>query len=215
LHILFNNAGVGQPPLELLTADEYDLTWGVNCLGPAYFTLLLLPVLLRTSRDANATSPDTKVRVVTTSSITHRLSDVHYDTFRDGAARRKLGKDMLYSQSKRGNILFSLELARRYGDQGITSIAVNPGNCRSPIQRHFNPILRAFLNLFLHPIHLGALTSLWAGTSPETEHMNGSFLIPWARVGAALPEERDPAAGERLWAVIEEQIRESTERSVP
>jgi retinol dehydrogenase-12 len=35
-----------------------------------------------------------------------------------------------------GNIVLALELAKRYGDEGIISTALNPGNIRSDLLRH-------------------------------------------------------------------------------
>jgi NAD(P)-dependent dehydrogenase (short-subunit alcohol dehydrogenase family) len=35
-----------------------------------------------------------------------------------------------------GNVVFARELANRYGDQGIISTALNPGNINSDLPRH-------------------------------------------------------------------------------
>ncbi|KAI0309863.1 hypothetical protein OF83DRAFT_1071382, partial [Amylostereum chailletii] len=51
----------------------------------------------------------------------------------------------------------------------------------------------------------GALTQLWAGTSPEGAEFNGKYLVPWARLGEANPPTQDPKTGERLWEWLEEQ----------
>lgn len=42
------------------------------------------------------------------------------------------------SLQTQGDIVFAHELARLYGEQGIVSTACNPGNLRSPLQRHLN-----------------------------------------------------------------------------
>ena len=44
------------------------------------------------------------------------------------------------NQTFQGNVLFSNELARRYGDQGIVSTSLNPGNLRSDLQRHLGRV---------------------------------------------------------------------------
>lgn len=41
--------------------------------------------------------------------------------------------------------MLSNELARRYGDQGIVSTAVNPGNIKSDIQRHLPAVQKWIL----------------------------------------------------------------------
>jgi NAD(P)-dependent dehydrogenase (short-subunit alcohol dehydrogenase family) len=96
LHVLFNNGGVMVPPIEQLTEDGYDLQFGTNVLGHYYFTILLLPALLA----GTITSGDGKARVVNTSSSTHMFSNMNFDTFTDGLARKKAGTQTLYSQSK-------------------------------------------------------------------------------------------------------------------
>ncbi|PPQ73482.1 hypothetical protein CVT26_010184 [Gymnopilus dilepis] len=189
LHVLFNNAGVMAPPIDQLTAQGYDLQFGTNVLGHFYFTKLLLPSLIAGAKS----SPDGKARVVNTSSFASRLTnDLDFNALTDTPARRKKGSQMMYIQSKFGNVLFSNELARRYGDQGIVSTAVNPGNLRSDLQRHISVIELLLLKPILYPAHYGALTQLWAGTSPEGAELNGKFLIPWARVGVANPATEDP-----------------------
>ena len=132
--------GVMIPPVELLTADEYDLQFGTNVLGHFYFTILLLPILIETAK----ASPEKHVRVVTTSSSGHLFHDstrINYDTVREDTEeqkriRRKVGTQRLYFQSKFGNVLFARELARRYGDQGIVSTSLNPGNIRTELARY-------------------------------------------------------------------------------
>ncbi|KAF7369180.1 hypothetical protein MVEN_00245200 [Mycena venus] len=126
LHILYNNAGIMVPPIELVTSDGYDLTFGTNMVGHFYLTKLLLPSLL-----AAAASKPGAGRVVNLTSVIHYIAVPNYHSFKDGPARRKMRLADLYSQSKWANAVFSAEIARRYGDKGIISIAVNPGNLRN------------------------------------------------------------------------------------
>ena len=84
------------PPIEQLTADGYHLQFGTNVLGHFYFTTLLLPVLLAGTK----TSGDGTARVVNVSSSGHILSNLDFNTFKDGPARVKAGTEMLYFQSK-------------------------------------------------------------------------------------------------------------------
>jgi len=96
LHVLFNNAAVMAPPIEQLTANGYDLQFGTNVLGHFYFTTLLLPAILAGTK----TSGDGTARVVNTSSSGHLLSNMNFNTFKDGPARKRVGTDKLYFQSK-------------------------------------------------------------------------------------------------------------------
>ncbi|KDR82946.1 hypothetical protein GALMADRAFT_238637 [Galerina marginata CBS 339.88] len=203
LHILFNNAGVMACPIEQLTAQGYDLQFGTNVLGHFYFTKLLIPNLLAGAKS----SADGKARVVNTSSFASRIaSTVDFNTVKDSPARKKLGTQMLYCQSKLGNVLFSNELARRYGDHGIVSSSLHPGSLRSDLQRHIPKFQDFLLTPLYYPASFGALTQLWAGTMAEGLEFNGKYLIPWARVGVANPAAEDPKLATDLWKWLEEQV---------
>ncbi|KAF5371625.1 hypothetical protein D9758_003597 [Tetrapyrgos nigripes] len=176
LHALFNNGGVMMCPIELVTTQGYDLQFGTNVLGHCYFTRPLLPVLLST-----AETTKTPVRVMNTSSVAYVMfNKLNFNSFKDGPTRKKLGKYLLYGQSKFGNIVFSNELARRYGDRGIVSTALHPGNLKTELTRYLP--LNSFINLFLYPSKMGALTQLWAGTTSDSE-------------------------GKELWELYEEQVK--------
>jgi NAD(P)-dependent dehydrogenase (short-subunit alcohol dehydrogenase family) len=85
------------PPIEMLTADGYDLQFGTNVLGHFYFTKLLLPLLISTAK----ASPDSNARVVNTASVGHMFTcKLDFETFKDGPKRRKMATESLYFQSK-------------------------------------------------------------------------------------------------------------------
>ncbi|KAK0454295.1 NAD(P)-binding protein [Armillaria borealis] len=203
LDILFNNGGVMLAPNDMVTVQGHDYHFGVNVLGHFYLTKLLLPALLST---------EGKARVVTTSSSGIYLNlgnKILFETLKDGPARKTKSSSDLYIQSKVGDAMFALELARRYGDKGIVSISLNPGNLKTDLDRHadwLNSIVLWFLLLW--PATWGAWTSLWAGTSPENEDANGKFMVPWCREGAMTKVVRDPESGERLWVWMEDQVKD-------
>ncbi|KAG6848515.1 hypothetical protein H0H93_016401, partial [Arthromyces matolae] len=162
--------GVMTPPMDQLTKQGYDLQFGTNTLGHIYFTKLLLPALFAGAESSH----DGKARVVNTSSSAHLLaSGLDFTTLKDGRNRRKMSATSLYSQSKFGNVVFSNELARRYGDKGIVSVALNPGNLQSDLQRHLSSAEKAVVSLILHPTARGALTQLYAGTTADAAELNG------------------------------------------
>ncbi|EPS99564.1 hypothetical protein FOMPIDRAFT_1050592 [Fomitopsis schrenkii] len=207
LHVLFNNAGVMIPPVDMLSPDGYDLQLMTNVIGPFFFTKLLLPAILA----AKATHPDHHSRIITTSSSGAYLYTLNFDTFRDSPARKKMSTQNLYFQTKFANAVIGRQYAKRYAEQGLISIALNPGNIETDLQRHLHVpafVLNIARSLLLHPVDRGALTQLYAGTMPEAVNHNGGFLIPWARVGRCRPEAYDDALGERLYAWLEEQVKD-------
>ncbi|EPQ54653.1 NAD P-binding protein [Gloeophyllum trabeum ATCC 11539] len=204
LDVLFNNAGIMFPPIDDLTKDGYDAQFGTNVIGHFFLTKLLLPVLLATAQ----TSPEHTARVINTSSFGHTgVSKLDFDTMRDGPARRKLGRYQLYSQSKFGNIVFSNELARRYGKDGIVSVSLHPGMLKTDLANNAS-FFKAMVGWTLYPAPMGALTQLYAGTTPDAAALNGKYLKPWARIGKARKETDDPETARRLWEWLEEQVKD-------
>ncbi|ANZ40906.1 oxidoreductase [Lentzea guizhouensis] len=113
LHMLINNAGIMGGPL-VRDARGFESQFATNHLGHFQLTLGLLPAL-RAARGA---------RVVNVTSGGHRLSDIRWDDphFTTGY-EPMLG----YGQSKTANILFAVELDRRWAADGIRGYAVHPG----------------------------------------------------------------------------------------
>jgi retinol dehydrogenase-12 len=106
-------------------------------------------------------------------------------------------------------VIFSNELARRYGKQGVNSNALNPGNLGTDLLRHLNRVETWILKLLatLHEPSMGALTPLWVGTSPTLEGCNGEFFIPWARRGKPNRCAGDLELGTALWDWMEDQVK--------
>ncbi|WP_432045855.1 SDR family NAD(P)-dependent oxidoreductase [Streptomyces asiaticus] len=114
LHILVNNAGLPLPDGLVRDARGYEPQFATNHLGHFQLTLGLLPAL-RAAHGA---------RVVNVSSGGHRLSDIrwddpHFTTGYDG--------HLAYGQSKTANVLFAVELDRRWSQDRIRGYAVHPG----------------------------------------------------------------------------------------
>ncbi|KAJ6613786.1 NAD-P-binding protein [Mycena sp. CBHHK59/15] len=202
LDVLYNSAGVMIPPIGQVTAQGYDLQFGL-VLGHFYLTKLLLPILLSTAKSA----PGTKSRIINVSSGAHHFAGLNFASFKDGPERQKRSTHALYAQSKFGMVVLAAELARRYGDQGVVSIAINPGNVATPLQREIKGVQRSIASLMLHPVRPnGIITHLWAGTAPDTAEYNGKFLRPWARLGKPRRDTQDPAIGRELWTWLNEQV---------
>ncbi|KAG8742090.1 hypothetical protein FRC10_002026 [Ceratobasidium sp. 414] len=230
LHVLFNNAGVMVPPVERRTTDGYDLQFGTNVLGHYLLTSLLLPTLIHTAKHSTTSGQHSGhiggyARVIHTSSAAMKRpprGGIAWETLGANQASldacARVGKFTLYCQSKLGNVLFSNELAKRYADQGVISVSVHPGAIVTELARdicipHWVQVLvmKLFLNVLIFPASQGALTQLYAGTVPEPEHLNGKFLIPWARIGDSGPTAKDEKLGEKLWTWCEEQVKHASE----
>ncbi|KAG1869443.1 hypothetical protein DFJ58DRAFT_837739 [Suillus subalutaceus] len=195
LHVLFNNAGVMTPPMEMLTEDGYDLQFGTNVLGHFYFTKTIMPALLAGASQ----SPDGTARIVNTSSNAHWLSSLDYNTFKDSPARQKKSAMNLYGQSK---------LLDDMATTGIVSTALNPGGIKTELSRYYDPISKMIGNMVFHDVSYGALTQLYAGTTAEGANLNGKYLVPWARIGNTHPDAQDPQQASELWNWLEDQVKD-------
>ncbi|PMD21370.1 NAD(P)-binding protein [Hyaloscypha hepaticicola] len=214
LNVLFNNAGVMIPPQGSKTKQGYELQLGTNNVAPFLFTKLLTPILIKTAK----LEPPGIVRVVwTSSSIAEAGSPkngVNMDNLDYKVDKPAWHK---YGVSKAGNVLHAKEYANRYKGDGLISVALNPGNLKTPLQRHVPGWQMVLFNWILHtPIH-GAYTELFAGLSPDvTQDHNGAWIIPWGRIApirkdleAAGKSEKEGGTGvaAKFWEWTEEQVK--------
>ena len=211
--LLVNNAGVMYTPFER-TADGFELQFGVDHLGHFVFTNHLLPALL-------AGAP---ARIVNLSSGGHASSDICWDD--PNYTTRTYDKFESYGQAKTANILFSVELDRRYSSQGVQSYAVHPGMIVTELSRYMT---RDDLKLIMarvaesasasastdsnagtyKSIKQGAATSVWAATALELDGHGGTYLADCQICTTHAPWARDPASARRLWTLSEDLVGES------
>ncbi|KAI9464792.1 NAD-P-binding protein [Russula earlei] len=210
LHALYNSGGV-YAVIDRRTSQGYDMQFGTNVLGHFYFTKLLLPLLTATAKG----SPPGSVRVVNVSSLGHIVTPpegIKWSSLTPGddclAVGKKIGATKLYGQSKLGNILFSNELARRYGGEGIVSVSLHPGNITTDLARNAGILVKAFGRLITYPVSFGAITSLYAGTAPAAGDLNGKYLTAWARVTLPHQKALNPELERKLWDWCEEQVKD-------
>ena len=116
IDILVNNAGVTRPRC-VHSPEGFELTFATNHLGH-----FLLTRLLRDRLQAG------RGRIVNVSSRGHRSGDLRRAGLEDIARGRAWeGALQAYADSKLANVLFTLEIVRRWGARGITANAVHPG----------------------------------------------------------------------------------------
>ncbi|PON31088.1 hypothetical protein TGAM01_v200508 [Trichoderma gamsii] len=187
LHLLFNNAGVSQPPLGSLSSQGIELQFATNCLGPFLFTQLLLPLLESTAADE--ATPQGSVRVVWTSSQVMELSSPLDGIVIDELRAPPQDRTRNYTNSKTGNYFLATELARRAASSSIVSVSLNPGAATTNLFRH-TPYLNYLAYPLLYKPELAALTELYAGFSADIGiQNNGCYIIPWGRISNSLRED--------------------------
>lgn len=213
IDVLINNAGVMAAPFGH-TADGFETQFGTNHLGHFALTAELMPLIRNGERQ----------RIVNLSSRGHHfapvdLEDPHF-------ARREYNPWVAYGQSKTANILFAVELERRFGGEGIHATALHPGAIMTNLSRHMTEGDMAALRermrrtaeksgeepLPFKSIPQGSATTCWAATAPQLEGRGGLYLED-CRIAEVNDESAthgvrsyalDLQNAERLWAKSEE-----------
>ncbi|KAJ5916969.1 steroid dehydrogenase [Penicillium tannophilum] len=178
LDVLFNNAGVSNPPPGSVSTQGHDLQLATNCLGPHLLTTLLLPILRRTSEGELPAS----VRVVWTASIVVDMAAAEGGDIMEDILRKSTTPQRTYEGTKVGNWYLAHALDVQEKQNGILSVVVNPGNLKSNLTRHMSWLVPYVVAPLLYPARMGAYTELWAGLSNElTISDGGKYILPWGR----------------------------------
>jgi len=196
LDLLINNAGVMAVPLGH-TKDGFEVTFGCNHLGHFALTGRLMDLMQTTSG----------ARVVTVSSLTHRMGVLDFENLNAEKSYRKMAA---YGQSKLANLLFTFDLQRRIENAGseILVTAAHPGWSGTELQRHTSVI--DFFGPLAQGPAMGALPTLRAAVDPGA--VSGDYFGPRGpfelfgypkRVGTAAAA-RNQVDARRLWRVSEE-----------
>ncbi|GKZ37444.1 hypothetical protein AbraIFM66950_008994 [Aspergillus brasiliensis] len=179
LDLLFNNAGVSQPPLGSVSKQGIELQLATNCLGPFLLTQLLTPLLEAAASSESTTSGS--VRVIWTSSQAVELSAPPEGIIMSELTNPPKDAVRNYVTSKLGNWFLATEMSRRYGDKGIVSVAQNPGAANTNLLRNAR-WMKILSWPLLHSPALAAHTVLYAGLSGDLGlENNGAYVVPWGR----------------------------------
>jgi NAD(P)-dependent dehydrogenase (short-subunit alcohol dehydrogenase family) len=206
LHMLVDNAGVMASPL-MRTPEGWELQFATNHLG--HFALANgLHAALALAGGA---------RLVSVSSAAHLRSPVVFDDIQ--FQRRDYDPWLAYGQSKTANVLFAVEVAKRWAGDGITANALHPGGIRTNLQRYVSDEdlarMRSASGGSAAPQwktpEQGAATSVLLAASPLVEGVTGTYFEDVAEAALNEPGTRtgvaayalDPEAAARLWDVSE------------
>jgi NAD(P)-dependent dehydrogenase (short-subunit alcohol dehydrogenase family) len=204
LDVLINNAAVMALPERQATADGFEMQFGTNHLGHFALTAQLMPLLRQGNRP----------RVVSLSSVAARGGAINFD---DLQAEQSYKPMQAYGQSKLACLMFALELHRRSyaADWGIQSIAAHPGISRTELLPNgagtwsVPGIMRRTMWFLFQPAAQGALSTLFAATSPQAQ--SGMYYGPdklgetrgHPTAAKVPPQALDTAHAARLWSESE------------
>ncbi|WP_164002290.1 oxidoreductase [Pyxidicoccus caerfyrddinensis] len=194
LDLLVNNAGLMAVPKRQTTVDGFEVQFGTNHLGHFALTGLLMPAL------GASRSP----RVVTVSSTAAYWGRLDLTNLQSEKRYSPMGT---YGNSKLANLLFMLELDRRFGGMGLLSVAAEPGASATGLQKQ--DLVARLTKLIGQSAAEGALPSLYAATMPDVK--GGDYFHPGRRFGLVGPpapskfpkRARDTAMARVLWEASE------------
>ena len=161
LDVLINNAGIF-PTRQQMTDDGFEMQMGVNHLSHFLLTHLLLDCL-------KSSSP---ARIISVSSTLHKKSEMDIATFKGFP---KYSASTAYNQSKLGNVMFALELAKRLEGTGVTSNVLHPGAVKTDITRDLPWIIRAIIGMIFISPEKGAETTIKLASDPMFEAQTGKY----------------------------------------
>lgn len=196
--VLINNAG-GMRDRRIITAEGLEAVFATNHLAPFLLTRELKPLL----DAAVAAAPAGSVRVIAVSSSGHRNSPgLDFDDLEGNAAN--LGPSAVYCHAKLASLLFTRELVRRWGPDGIVAQAMHPGVAETNFASHADEGMRAWLATREDKLSPDqpAETLVWLATDPEGARDPGRYFYNKAE---ETPDSKalDDTAARRLWSESE------------
>lgn len=193
IDVLVNNAG-GIFGDRTRTVDGFEKTLQVDHLAPFLLTNLLMDTLVASGAS-----------VITTSSIAARLFG-HID-LDDLENDRRYSANKAYGDAKLANVLFTQELARRFGGQGISAAAFHPGVVRTNFASDTSSVMRfvyrtplSRLAGFVTP-EQGADQLVWLAEGTAGRDWVSGEYYERRKVAKTNPQAGDAALASALWDV--------------
>lgn len=194
IDVLANNAG-GIMGARTVTEDGHELTFQVNHLAGFLLTQLLMETLVAS-----------RASIIQTSSVAaHSMARPDLD---DVDAQHGYSAPIAYGNSKLFNILFTRELHRRYGEQGVSAAAFHPGVVASNFASGGPGFMRVFYN---NPVSKKLMVSSEQGSDQLVWLAEGTPGTDWSSGGYYEKRKRQPryddprfdAMARRLWQISE------------
>lgn len=194
IDVLANNAGGIFGAERQVTADGHEQTFQINYLAPALLTRLLLDRLI-----------DSEATVINTSSVANRLfGRLDLAGLDDLDGERSYSPTRAYGDAKLAQILFTKELARRYGARGLSAAAFHPGVIASNFSNASGAAMRLLYGTglgrrLLNTPEEGADTLFWlAESQPGLDWTSGGYFVK-RNPARANRRAHDPALASALW----------------
>lgn len=205
------------------TKEGFEYHIGVNHIGHAYLTKLLLDDLKKTA----AKKKTSGARIVSVSSMAEGGAPDDGFMFKDwnpidGTMPNNYEDGVAYGQSKLANYIYAKELSLQLNETGVSVYSCHPGVIKSDLSRYMEKELNKqtekqgevvkFLSRLasmafestMMDVQTGAMTQLHLATAEQESLVNGAFYHPIGRlVEPSHPLSEDDALRKRLWIETE------------
>jgi retinol dehydrogenase 12 len=166
LDVMINNAGVFLPERRI-TEDGMEESFQINHLSHFMLTDLLLDELKKSDDP----------RIINVSSAAHAMGKFDPDNLQ---GEKKYSSFPTYCNTKLYNILFTLELAERVRDSGISVNTLHPGVVGTNFAHEFNGafgFLYKLGKLIMLTPEKGSATSVYLASSDEIKGVTGKYFV--------------------------------------
>ena len=239
LHLLVLNAGIMKSPgsqwigQELsygfgTTSEGFENHIGINHIGHAYLTNLLLPNLKDTS--AKQSHDDYGVRIISVSSLAEMGAPESGMLFEDwmpagGAMPESYEDGRMYGQSKLANHMYAAKLAEVLEGTGVSVYSLHPGVIASKLGDDLDAemsrqaaeqgkvaevVSKIFGSCFastVMDVPTGAMTQIHLATAETATLVNGGFYHPIGKhVTPSHPMSGNETLKENLWLETQRAI---------
>jgi NAD(P)-dependent dehydrogenase (short-subunit alcohol dehydrogenase family) len=151
-------------------------------------------------------------RVVVLSSYAHKIAPREGIQFENLSGESSYWRWRAYGQSKLANLLFAVELARRFEGTQRSANAVHPGVIRTNLNRHLGSIVNTLYAttapIFSKTVAQGAATSCYVATNPQITGLSGEYFAN-CNLAKTSRHGKDAEMAKRLWEVSEEILAQT------
>ncbi|KAK7995130.1 hypothetical protein PG990_013903 [Apiospora arundinis] len=203
LDVLVLNAGIIRVAAGT-TREGYESHFGINYVGHALLSRLLIPTLVRTAEQLHSDA-----RIVVVSSEGHAMAPkggIQFDKVKTLCA--KMSYTQRYGQSKLALIGLAKQLARRYPQVKVA--AVHPGRVVTGMAYSLSKesllvrITGPLAPLICVPVATGVRNHLWAATSPDV--VSGKYYEPVGIPDKESVTAKDDGLSDQLWEWTEKEL---------
>ncbi len=190
IDVLVNNAGVYKVKREE-TASGVEMSFAVN-----YLASFMLSQMLLENMEASKNG-----RIINVVSELYKNGSIDFENLMMTTGY-KVGD--AYANSKLACVLYTVELAKRTKDKGITVNALHPGVLGTSAFRDYPNLMVKLMNLFLEKPQMGGERIAYLAISDAVKDVSGKYFYKLEEKEFDIPGQ-EIAKTEKLWQIAEEQ----------